>query len=43
MKQADISIYVYEIVHKYEGIWGCGQPKNHYLRSVAICDAKGNM
>lgn len=28
MEQVDIPIYLYEIVYKYKGIWGCGQPKN---------------
>lgn len=28
MEQVDIPIYLYEIVYKYKGIWGCGQLKN---------------
>lgn len=36
-KQVDLSIYVYEIVHKYEGICGCGQPKN-ILAKITVLD-----
>lgn len=37
MEQVDIPIYLYEIVYKYKGIWGCGQPKN-ILAEITILD-----